>query len=164
MLNGWRFAKQAELQAFLANFTGSVDGRYYYLERERALQHVLGGPLYVSHNSDKGESHTSSELILADMQPAGPEEVPTRLCPPRSSPGDADCPNGFYFRSGLIEEWTINGKIAATVDPNWGGGNATTRFRCGGPNGPPFLWLEKLLRRGLESSRSTSWSSGMSAI
>jgi len=113
-LSGWRFATRNELQNFFANFTGSADGHSTDPGIERALQHLLGGPLETPINPDTGWSRRATNAVLADVRPARKDETPRN--PAGGPPSCADCGVGFIYSSGYIAEDTINGQITATVE------------------------------------------------
>jgi len=114
---GWRFATGSELDTLLANFTGAADGRSTDPGIERALQHVLGGPLSTPSNPKTGWSRRATNAVLAEMRPASPGESPgTPASVPGSRPPCKGCGVGFIITFAYIGEDTLNGHVNATVE------------------------------------------------
>lgn len=117
-LAGWRFATLSEVVTFFANLTGSADGRSSDPGIERALQHLLGGPLQTSRNPDTGWSRRETDAVIAESRPATLEETPSNPARvPGTPPPCAGCGVGFMIWSADIREDTINGQIDAAVRP-----------------------------------------------
>lgn len=117
-LAGWRFATQKEVLTLFANFTGSADGRSSDPGIERALQHLLGGPLDTSRNLETGWSRRDNLAVIAEMRPAKPEETPRNpAVVPGAPPPCAGCGSGFVTSTAYMGEDTIDGRIDASVNP-----------------------------------------------
>jgi TPR repeat protein len=117
-LEGWRFATHTELQTFFANFTGSADGHSTDPGIERALQHLLGGPLDTVTNRDTGWSRRHTAAVVNEVRPARPEETPRRpAVSPGTPPPCAGCGVGYKTWLAYIGEDTVDGSIKASVDP-----------------------------------------------
>jgi TPR repeat protein len=117
-LAGWRFATQSEVQTFFANFTGADDGRSSDPGIERALQHLLGGPLNSSRNPDTGWSRRDTEAVIAETRLARPEETPQSPAVAPGSPAPCSgCGVGFITWTAYIREDTIDGHMDASIDP-----------------------------------------------
>jgi TPR repeat protein len=127
-LQGWRFATHAELQMFFANFTGSADGHSTDPGIQRALQHLLGGPLNTVKNRDTGWSRRNTYAVVAEVRPARPEEASRHpAVSPGAPPPCAGCGVGYITWLAYIGEDTVDGSIKASVDPGgadwWSVGN-----------------------------------------
>jgi hypothetical protein len=127
-LAGWRFATHLELQTFFASFTGSVNGHSTDPGIERALQHLLGGPLNTVKNRDTGWSRRNIYAVVAEVRPARPEEASRHpAVSPGAPPPCAGCGVGYITWLAYIGEDTVDGSIKASVDPGgadwWSVGN-----------------------------------------
>jgi uncharacterized protein len=117
-LAGWRFATREEVQKFFANFIGSENGFSKDSGIERALQHLLGGPLDTPRTAETGWSRRATYAVIAEVQPAGPEERPANPAVPVGTPPPcASCGYGFVTWTAYIAEDTMNNHIDATISP-----------------------------------------------
>jgi hypothetical protein len=117
-LAGWRFATREEVQKFFANFIGSENGFSKDPGIERALQHLLGGPLDTPRTAETGWSRRATYAVIAEVQPAGPEERPANPAVPVGTPPPcASCGYGFVTWAAYIAEDTMNNHIDATISP-----------------------------------------------
>lgn len=117
-LAGWRFATHEEVQKFFAKFTGSENGFSKDPGIERALQHLLGGPLDTPRTAETGWSRRATYAVIAEVQPAGPEERPANPAVPVGTPPPcASCGYGFVTWTAYIAEDTMNNHIDATISP-----------------------------------------------
>jgi hypothetical protein len=132
-LGGWRFATQSEVLTFFANFTGSADGHSADPGIERALQHLLGGPLDSSRNPDTGWSRRDTAAVIAETRPARPEETPRNPVVTPGAPAPCSgCGVGFVTWAAYIREDTIDGHIDASVDPHTKGWSVSDQGLFGG--------------------------------
>jgi len=112
-LAGWRFATQSDVLTFFSNFTGSADGRSSDPGIERALQHLLGGPLDTPRNPDTGWSRRDTLATIVELPPATSQEASSAS----GTPPCAGCSGVAVTSSAYMREDTINGQIDATVNP-----------------------------------------------